>query len=168
MLRIALVQSFFQSMGIPTVKAVHAVGRLKEVNLTIGILHLTILPICYFMLKAGSSPEMTVLVSVLPWLFAIPFRLFWLNRFCNFPAWQFMGQVIMRVFIIAGVLFSLPYAISFFISFGSDLVEFLVVGTVSVVWTSFVVYFFGLDKETREELARYVIKKLKLVQNDEK
>lgn len=159
-----LLQSFFQSLGIPTVKAVHAVGRLKEVNLTVGIMLLTILPICYFMLKAGASPEMTVLASVLPWLFAIPLRLFWLKLFCDFPAWQFMRQVILKVFIIAGVLFTLPYAVKYFIHFGSDLTEFFAVGTASVIWTAFVIYFFGLHKAARKELTQFVLRKLKLAQ----
>ena len=167
MLRIMLLQSFFQSLGIPTVKAVHAVGRLKEVNLTVGIMLLAILPICYFMLKAGTSPEVTVLASVLPWLFAIPLRLFWLKRFCYFPAWQFMGQVILKVFIIAGILFTLPYAVKHFIPLGSDLTEFFVVGTVSVIWTAFVIYFFGLHKAARKELTQFVLRKLKLAQSND-
>lgn len=51
LLRIILLESLFQSMGVPTVKAVHATGRLKDVNLSVGLLLLSILPICYFMLK---------------------------------------------------------------------------------------------------------------------
>jgi len=167
MLRIMLLQSLFQSLGIPTVKAVHAVGRLKEVNVTVGIMLLAILPICYLMLKAGASPEMTVLASVLPWLFAIPLRVFWLKRFCDFPAWQFMRQVILNVFIIAGVLFTLPYAIMYFVPFGSNLTEFLVVGTVSVVWTVFVIYFFGLHKAARKELTQFVLRRLNFSQSND-
>lgn len=162
MLRIMLLQSFFQSMGIPTVKAVHAVGRIKEVNLTVGLLLLSILPVCYFMLKAGASPELTVLASVLPWLFAIPIRLFWLKRFCDFPAWQFMGEVLLKVFVMALVLFALPFAIRHFVTFGSGQAEFLVVGSVSVLWTVFVIYFFGLNKSSRQELTQFVLRKLKL------
>lgn len=162
MLRIMLLQSFFQSLGIPTVKAVHAVGRLKEVNLTVGIMLLAILPICYFMLKAGASPELTVLASVLPWLFAIPIRLFWLKRFCDFPAWQFMRQVILKVFIIVGLLFALPSAVKYFIPLGSNLTEFLVVSSVSVIWTTFVIYSFGLHKAARKELTQFLLRKFKL------
>ena len=161
MLRIMLIQSFFQSLGIPTVKAVHAVGRLKEVNLTVGIMLLAILPVCYFMLKIGASPELTVLASVLPWLFVIPVRLFWLKRFCDFPVWQFLGQVIFKVFVLAVVMFALPYAIRHFAHFNNDLVEFLVVGTGSVLWTVLVIYILGINKETRQELKLYLSNKLK-------
>ncbi len=160
MLRIMLLQSFFQALGIPTVKAVHAVGRLKEVNVTIGLLLLSILPICFFMLQIGASPELTVLASVLPWLFAIPIRLFWLKRFCGFPARQFIGEVLLKVFLMAAVLFALPCAIRYFVAFGSGLVEFLVVGTVSVLWTAFVIYYFGLSKDARQQLKQFVLRKL--------
>lgn len=165
MLRIMLLQSFLQSMGIPTVKAVHAVGRIKEVNLTVGLLLLSILPVCYFMLKAGASPELTVLASVLPWLFAIPIRLFWLKRFCDFPVWQFIVEVLLKVFVMAGVLFSLPYAIRYFVPFESGLAEFLVVGSVSVLWTGFVIYFFGLHKSVRTELLQFIKNKTSSVKN---
>ena len=164
-----LLQSFFQSLGIPTVKAVHAVGRIKEVNLTVGLLLLSILPVCYFMLKAEVSPEMTVLASVMPWLLAIPLRLFWLKRYCDFPAWHFLGDVIFRAFVFAIFLYALPYSFSRFIPFGNGLLEFLVVSTVSMLWTISVIYFFGLSKAAREELVIFVKRKLhreKLTSNE--
>lgn len=159
--RIIILESLFQSMGIPTVKAVHATGRLKDVNLTVGILLLSILPVCYFMLKWGIEPQWVVLASVIPWLFAIPLRLFWLNRYCGFPIWKFLYGVVGKVFFVAIVLFIPPYAISHYIV-GHIHIEFIVVGLSSVLWSGLIIYFVGLDKDMRTHLNGFIRNKLHL------
>lgn len=165
LLRIVLLESLFQSMGIPTVKAVHATGRLKDVNLTIGLLLISILPVCYFMLKAGVEPQWVVLASVIPWLIAIPLRLFWLNRYCQFPVWKFIYSVLGKVFLMAIVLYSVPYITGRVISC-SGLWHFLITGTVSVGWSIIVLYNFGLDKSARQALTKFVSSKLHLKRNE--
>lgn len=159
-LRVVLLQSFFQSMGIPTVKAVHAVGRLKEVNMTVGLLLLSVLPICYFMLKSGCSPGLTVLVSVLPWFVAIPLRLLWLRKFCGFPFGTYMKEVLLRGVSIAVLLIVLPYGVKSIIHFNTPFIQFIIVGFVSVLWTICIVYWLGLTKPTRKQLLEIVKAKL--------
>lgn len=162
--RIIILESLFQSMGVPTVKAVHATGRLKDVNLTIGILLLSILPVCYCLLKFGVEPQWVVLASVIPWLLAIPFRLYWLNRYCGFPIRQFIYGVIGKVFFMAAILFALPFVASFFIV-DHEHIRFFTVGTVSVVWSGTIIYYFGLDKTMRTHLNGFVFSKLHFVKN---
>lgn len=161
LLRIVLLESLFQSMGVPTVKAVHATGRLKDVNLTVGILLLSVLPVCYFLLHIGVAPQWVVLASIIPWLLAIPLRLYWLNRYCDFPIWRFMYDVIFKVLIMAIALFVLPYFVSS-IGISNDHLKFFVVGSVSVLWSGIIIYYLGLDKTMRAHLIGYIANKLHL------
>jgi len=161
LLRIILLESLFQSMGIPTVKAVHATGRLKDVNLTIGIILLSILPVCYFLLYLGIEPQWVVLTSVIPWLLAIPLRLFWLNRYCGFPIWQFIYGVVCKVLVMTVVLFMFPFSISH-LGFSNTHIKFITVGIVSVLWSGVIIYFIGLDKATRVHLNSFMADKLHL------
>lgn len=159
LLRIVLLESLFQSMGVPTVKAVHATGRLKDVNLTVGILLLSVLPVCYCLLHIGVAPQWVVLASIIPWLLAIPLRLYWLNRYCNFPICRFMYDVLFKVFIMAIALFVLPYFVSC-IGISNEHLKFFVVGSVSVLWSGVIIYNLGLNKTMRAHVASYIASKL--------
>lgn len=159
LLRIIILESLFQSIGIPTVKAIHATGRLKDVNLTVGILLLSVLPICYLLLKSGIEPQWVVLTSIIPWLLAIPMRLFWLNRYCGFPFWQFIYGVMCKVLVMTIILFTLPYYISQ-LHLVNEHVKFFIVGIVSVLWSGFIICIIGLDKNTRSQIIGLINKKL--------
>lgn len=161
LLRIILFQSLIQSMGVPTVKAVHATGRLKDVNLSIGIILLSILPVCYFMLKNGYSPEVTIFASILPWLFAIPIRLYWLKRYCNFPVLRFVTDVMIRVTIITFVLASIPFFVYTIVS--NRHLQFFLVGISCVIWFIPVIYYTGISKGARLQLITFLKNKISTI-----
>lgn len=149
--RIILVQSLIQTLTRPVVMVVHAVGKMKEVNLTAGLALLFILPISYVLLKLGVDPITVMMVNIIPWLFETFFELYYEHKFIGFPIWEFYKKVYLVVFPIAFLLLAVPYLAHIYLPFGGW-VRFLVVGTISVITSVVVIYYLGLSKHLREML----------------
>jgi len=148
-LRIIIVQSLIQTMTRPVVMAVHAVGKMKEVNLTSGVALLLILPVTYILLKLGVDPAMVFIVNIIPWLLETFFELYFEKKFIDFPIWGFYKKVYGVVFPIALLIFAIPYLAHLFLPL-EGWCRFLVVSTISLVTSGFVIFYFGLSKHLRE------------------
>lgn len=158
-LRIIIIQSLIQTMNRPVVMAIHAVGRMKAVNLTSGSVLLLILPVSYILLKLGYSPETIFLVNNIPWLFELFIALYWLNKYIEFPIIEFYKKVYGVVLPIGSLAFSLPYTIHYVLE-GNEILRFLAVGFLSVVSTTLIVAYFGISKSLRLKLLNKILSKI--------
>jgi len=147
--RIILVQSLIQTLTRPVVMVVHAVGRMKEVNLTAGLALLLILPISYVLLKLGLDPITVMAVNVIPWLFETFFELYYENKYIGFPIWGFYKKVYLVVFPIALLLVAVPYIAHVYLPM-EGWGRFLIVCIISVITSAVTIYYFGLSKHIRE------------------
>lgn len=150
-LRIIIIQSLVQTINRPVVMAIHAVGRMKAVNLTSGTALLLILPVTYILLKLGASPVTVFWVNVIPWLIELFFELYWLNKYINFPFMGFYRKVYAVVFPLAALMFLVPYLVKISLSF-SGWGEFLTVCTVSVVSSCLIIGYLGISKDLRKKI----------------
>ena len=146
--RIILLQSLIQSMGTPTMKALHAIGNIRMMNILVGSLLLLILPASYFLFRIGFSPELVLLCNIIPWIVAIPIRLYLLHRYIGFPIWQYIYEVLIKGLFISGLIYVFPYCV-FHIYHGEDFSRFLLVGLTSVFASVFVIYNVGLDAQLK-------------------
>lgn len=146
--RIMLLQSIVQSMGTPTMRLLHAVGNIRMMNILVGSLLLMILPLSYVLFWLGISPIIVLICNITPWLVAIPIRLFLLNRYINFPFWKYMREVLIKGTIITVLTFILPYFVHKSLSF-DGIIRFLIVGITSVISSSIIIYYLGLNKQLR-------------------
>lgn len=158
-LRIIIIQSLIQTMNRPVVMAIHAVGRMKAVNLTSGSVLLLILPVSYILLKLGCSPETIFLVNIIPWLFELFIALYWLNKYIEFPIIEFYKKVYGVVLPIGSLAFSIPYTIHYVLE-GNEILRFLAVGFLSVVSTTLIVAYFGISKSLRIKLLNKILSKI--------
>ena len=149
-LRIVMVESLFRTMGNPTITAMHATGKMKMLNLSVGILLLCIVPETYILFKMGLSPEFVLVVNIIPWILAIPLRLYWLHKYTNnqFPVVLFMKQVILKGGMMSVVMFTLTAIVRYLIAKDSWF-SFISVCITSLITSSIIVYYWGLNKEMR-------------------
>lgn len=150
-LRIILFQSLVQTMTRPVVMVVHAVGKMKMVNITAGGALLLILPISYVLMKFGCDPITIFLVNLIPWFFETFFELYYENKFCGFPIWRFYKEVYGRVFPLAVLMLLIPGIIHHFISLNCVL-RFFVVGIVSLINSSLIILYLGINRSLRLKL----------------
>jgi len=146
--RVLLLQSLVQSMGTPTMRSLHAVGNIRMMNILVGSLLLIILPLSYVLFKLGVSPVIVLICNIIPWLVAIPIRLFLLKKYINFSFWKYINEVLVKGSIISVLTFILPYVVHKSLSF-DGLIRFLTVGITSVISSAILIYYLGLNKQLR-------------------
>lgn len=156
--KIILLQSWIQSLGLPLMKAMHATGNIKLMNMTVGLLILMILPITYLMFKLGFKPETVLLINIVPWCLALPVRLALLKKYCDFPVWKFINEVVFKGIAITAICFLVSYSVRYFLP-AEGFARFIIVTTVSIVFTAFIILYFGIDKDLRKNIL-YKIKHL--------
>ena len=144
-LRIILVQSWIQTLSEPTIKALHAIGNIKLLNLVVGSLLLLILPVTYLLLRLGYSPEIVLCVNIIPWMIAIPIRLILLYKYCGFPIMRYIKDVILLGVVIAVLCYIIPYILHDFVLF-EGWSRFLLVVFTSVFSSSLVIFLLGIPK----------------------
>lgn len=158
-LRIIIIQSLIQTMNRPVVMAIHAVGKMKAINLTSGSALLLILPVSYVLLKFGCSPVTIFLVNIIPWLFELLFGLYWLRKYMDFPMLEFYKKVYGVVFPIGGFALSIPYTVHFLID-ENEILRFLAVGFLSIISTALIIAYLGISKSLRIKLFKKISSKL--------
>ena len=149
--RIILLQSLVQSMGTPTMRSLHAVGNIRMMNILVGTLLVLILPFSYLLFWLGCSANTVMLANIIPWLIAIPIRLALLKKYIGFPFWRYISEVFLKGGVIAVLICLLPYVIHMAIP-QEGFIRFLYVGLASVVSSVFVIYFFGINKQMKQQL----------------
>lgn len=158
-IRILIIQSLVQTITRPVVIAVHAVGKMKAVNLTSGIALLLILPVTYILLRLGYSPVMVFWINVIPWFFELFFELYWLNKYIDFPLLGFYHRVYAVVFPLAGLMCAIPYGTKQLVGLDGwqSMIMTCVVSTIS---TSLIVYCFGISPRLRMQLFNMVYSRI--------
>lgn len=150
-MRIALFEAFFRTIGTPTITAMHATGHMKELNLSVGFVLLTILPISYLMFRLGSSPELVVLINVIPWIIVPFIRIFLLRKFTNnnFPVNQYIKSTIIKTSLLAVFMFIPPYLVHYYLAGADNLFRLFMVVITSFVSSTIIIYILGLPVNLR-------------------
>ena len=162
-LRIIIIQSLVQTITRPVVMAIHAVGKMKAVNITAGSALLLILPITYILLRIGVSPVTVFWVNLIPWFIELFFELYWLKRYFDFPFWGFYKRVYAVVFPLAFLMFAIPYFIKLY-SRLDGWISLLVTCMVSTIFTLLIVGSLGISKSQRKHILNNVRLRIKRIE----
>lgn len=138
-------------MTRPLVTTIHAVGKMKAVNLSSGIVLLLILPCSYFLLRNGASPVTVFWVNVIPWIIHLFLELFWLKKYIDFPFYHYIKKVHGKVLPMTIVLFFIPYTIRNLTPY-DDWMGLIVTFLSSSVASIIVIGYFGLSRKIRQRL----------------
>ena len=153
--QIVLVESFFKTMGNPTITAISATGKMKMNQLTAGIIQLLVLPICYLLFKHSVNPVVAIAICTFPWLIVIPVRLYWCKRYSGMYMKQFMIKVYFKIPILAVLMMLPPYLLHLYFPYVGFL-RFMCVGLTSVIASVIIIYNFGLELDVRSALTNKI------------
>lgn len=157
--RLTLIQGFVQSVDFPIGAGIHAVGKMKLPNITSAFIYMAILPISYFIIQLGASPSVTYIVVVCVYPLAFLMDLYIINKYTQFPVFNYLGKIILPSIVYILVILLVVYWL---------LVVFVAPSFLRLVLTSFVstliylplVYFMGLTTSERMFVKGMVRKKL--------
>lgn len=160
--RLVLINNLIWALRGPLVTCFHAVGKVKVANLVCGSLFYLIIIVSYFSLRNGYPPESVFIVTIVVSILVQITELLLLKLFIPYSVRNYLREVIrpgILVMLISGII---PYL--FTISLVPGFIRFLVVGISCVIAIATLVYYVGIDLETRKFVVRKVkttIRKLK-------
>lgn len=156
---IILFQTLVQTISRPVVMLVHAVGKMKMVNLTAGGVLLLILPVSLLLAHFGASIETIFIINVIPWFLETFLELYFEKKYCNFPLKKFYKAVYLRVFPLAGLMVIIPLSVKQYISL-SELPRFILVESISIISSIFIISYLGLSRSQRHLIFNKIRNKL--------
>ena len=135
-----------------------AIGRVRELNMYSVPVYLLSLPFVYFVLWMGWGANAAYWIGSIPPLISFIINVCLLSKFTEFPGRRYFIQVFFKnfVFIIAGAIF--PFIVQQ--QMQPSLTRFLVVCTLSVTCTFGIIWFFGLNEDTRHLFKQKVLGKV--------
>ena len=159
-LRIIMIQLLFQTMGHLTVTAMHATGKMKAVNLTVGMILLTIVPIGYLIARLGYNSEMVLSICVIPWVIVPLIRIHWVNKYSggNFPIRRYLFQCYLRVPLLAILIFIPPFFAHQGLQAFNPWGRVFIVGIISIVCSTATIYKLGMTVEMRQTVFSKIVK----------
>ena len=155
--RVAIIQSLLTCMNSPHGTAVSATGRIKWLNILVGIALLLTLPITYILLKSHVSLEIVYAVNVIPWVFVCIIRVELLRHYVHINTMEVYRTVYLKVFGILLLCYIPLYTLHLQMEYG--LSRLLLVVGLSLVWSGLILYWLGLPTHIRKVLFSKIVSK---------
>lgn len=153
--RLVLINNLIWSMRGPIVTSFHAVGKIKVANLVCGSLFYLIIVVSYFCLKMGFPPESVFIVTIVVSILVQMTELLLLKRLIPYSIRSYFREVIWPGFLVMFLSGIIPYLLTIILV--PSFIRFLVVGFTCVITIATLVYYIGIDLETRN----FVVRKIK-------
>ncbi|NDV65188.1 lipopolysaccharide biosynthesis protein [Bacteroides sp. 224] len=156
---LVLILCLFQSIKGPRVTVFHATGNIKLLNMTVGTLLCLSLPISYFFLKKGATPESVFIVMIAVFLISEVISIIILKKYIDYNIKEYVVKVYGNCVLVT--LVSLPIPLLIYYSLSPGFYRFLCVCFSSLVMMCFSVYFIGTDKNTKKKIKSTVLNVIK-------
>ncbi|MGM9709998.1 MAG: hypothetical protein ACI3ZB_10430 [Prevotella sp.] len=148
--KLTIIQIMIQAIDFPVGYGINAVGKMKLPNITSSLVYLLILPLSYLSMKLGANPTVAYIVSILCYPIALLFDVWILDKYIGFSKRKFYVSVVAKTTLFIAIASLLPYLLHSIMDRG--IVRLCCVGTLSVVSSGALVYYKGVDRETREKI----------------
>lgn len=97
--RLIIIYLLFEKSTFEITNSLRAVGNIKRFQLTETLIQLLNIPLSYFFLKLGYSPNVVFYVSVLLILFVCVERLYFANKILNINVVFFLKQTVLKTLV---------------------------------------------------------------------
>lgn len=124
-----------------------AIGRVKENNLFSVPVYILTLPLVYLVLWMGLSPIWAYWISSIPPLLSFIINLILLSKFTGFPGIVYFNNIFLKNIFLICLSAIGPFLVQMHMEEG--LFRFIVICSISIISTLIVLWFLGLNKETK-------------------
>ena len=158
--QLILLSSLIIAISAPLVMSIQATGDIKRHELIRSCFIFFNIPISLLFLWIGFSPVWILAIRVGVDVLLFIWRIFFLGKKIKFPIFSFFREVIVPVFIIAGVSAAMAFLLhGLFIDDWSKLIVSSMVSTVSI---GCLMYWVGLNRKERFILKNWIKKRIKI------
>lgn len=146
--RILLIQAAESPLDYPVGMLIHASGKMKWPSLVTAVPLFSIFFVSWVLLKMGYSPVSVYVISAVFYLWKSGADLYFAHKYSGISVSQVLRQAYLNVILGGAIMFIIPYLVSR--QMDSGWVRFLIVGTVSVITSAVVIFFWGLTPAMRD------------------
>lgn len=154
MFLVIALETISNSVGIGIV----ATGNIKYLHIIVGSILLLIVPISYFVLKAGAPAESVFIVYLLVEIIAVIARLAIANWQIKLPVSTFIIRVIIKPTLVIILASLIPLLMRLTMADGT--MRFVLVLFVGVLTSLCCIYFIGLDSSERKFVQDKIVSRI--------
>ncbi len=154
--RLIIIITAIESMSSPLMTAIHATGNNRTYQLCVGIIMILTLPLSYLFLKLGYSPISVFVISLILSTISLFVRLKIAHYQTGLPFYNYVLQVVLRSFLVAGFAILVPIWLHHFLA--SGWFSTIIICMVSILSCIFFAYFVGLSRNERKATLNFITK----------
>lgn len=152
--RLLIVFNLITAYSFPLWTSIQAQGDIKTYQLTSSLFLIANLPISFYFLKAGYSPDVIWFVRISIEIFLTLVRLWFLKRKVNFPVFYYIINVLVRVFVVSCIAATILWVCKIDSSgFGITTINLMM----SFLLTAICILLLGINKSERKMIFLYVV-----------
>jgi len=145
--RLSIILSLVNLLSSTLIKAQLATGKLKYYQIVVGGTLLLVLPISYFLLRAGFHATITVVVAIFISQICMFLRLVFLRNMIGLSIRKFIREVYIRIIFVS--LLSTIVPLILYYELPETLCRFVLVTASGVIMSCVFAYFVGFDSQER-------------------
>lgn len=157
LVRLSLALSLVEVVTIPLIKARNATGRIRNFELTNGLVLLMVVPLGYIGFKLGASVEWMYMSSL---IIAIPCFIIRLNtlkgEIPGWSRWKFFKNVCLRNLVVSTVAIVPPLLVYINLDYGW--INLILTSAASLMSSIATIYFLGLNANERIFMISFIRK----------
>ncbi len=152
--QLVIVTALIDSMSHPLMTLAQSTGKIKWYQIIVGGLLICTLPISWCLLKCGSGPEVTMVVSIILSAFALLGRLLILRKIANLSVTRFTKEVLLKLMMVTAVTIAIIWLIGDKIVFGSGIVNCIITYVLSILICICIVLLLGINRNERKAILK--------------
>jgi len=157
-LRFALLESFALSLSGSLLKLLQANGDIKRVTLETSLFSFLVFPLTWLAFKLGMPVWMSYPIMIFIYLIILCIYLYECSRLTSYDWKPYILDVLKPSIIV--ILVSILPIVFIYPLLEESLIRFFILTPISVLWTAFCIYRWGLDSsEKKFVLSKLTIKK---------
>lgn len=145
--RLIIITTFIDTISNPIMRSVDATGKIRNYQLIVGGILISIVPISYIVLRYGGAPYSVFIVHIIMGIIALGARLFLAKKIVGFPIKNYIFNVLFKIFKVTVPSIIIPVVLYVYID--TCYYRLICICFTSWVMTSIMIYFLGLEDNER-------------------
>lgn len=156
--RLSLLIILIQSFGGTLLFLIQATGKIKKYQMFSFIFNLFVFPLTYVLFKYGFNPITPFVLTIVMKFFVDVCVIYFAKALADFPVKDYICQVIVKDVLIA--VFGAILPVFLHVIMPQSILRTFVVGIVSVIYISFIIYCIGFNSHERQWIKKMIINKI--------
>lgn len=157
---IILLTGLFDALGSSLSTSIYATGKIKRYQIVVSTIKILVLPISYYLYRIGFAPASSMYVSLCLAAVEQFMRVRIWSRLVDENPFIYLKTIILPAFTVMATSYILSYLFSSLVSIHSPFLSVLVIGGVSFIIGTSLIYIIGLNSDERNRIRVMIISKI--------